>query len=131
MEFLSATDQISAAQSLLQIIHNTEEELKKKCLNVDKEVQFNQWLFNKLDDMLSPRGFVFCSNKPNKDIYSNVSEYSMSQPDCVVYHINFVNKPEIVALTIQIDSDDNGSNSDVNVEDRGLYLHREWDAPLK
>ena len=85
-------------------------------LTVDKEIQFNQWLFDKLDNILSPQGFVVRANKPNKDnIFPNLCEYSTSKPDGVVYHRNSLQKTKITALTLHIESD--SDESDVNVED--------------
>ena len=88
-EFVTAPDNSTAnvvAQSLLSIINSTEDQLESNFLTVDKEIQFNDWLFGKLDCLLSPQGFVVRPNKPIKEIVPNVCEYSTLQPDCVVYH---------------------------------------------
>ena len=58
-----------------------------------------------------------CTPKQSKDILPNGCEYSSSQPDCVIYHINSVQKQKVAAVTIQTDSSESDSNSDVNVED--------------
>ena len=38
----------NAVQSLLSSINTTEIRLQHTCLKVDKEIQFNEWLFSKL-----------------------------------------------------------------------------------
>ena len=104
-EFVTAPDNSTAnvvAQSLLSIINSTEDQLENNFLTVDKEIQFNDWLFGKLDCLLTPQGFVVRPNKPNKEISPNVCEYSTSQPDCVVYHANSVLDNRVMAATIQI-----------------------------
>lgn len=122
MEFFTTSNPIVVAQSLVQIIQNTQDQMKNECLEVDKEVQFNEWLFGSLNKMLASQGFVFRIKKQNKDILPNICEYSTSQPGCVVYHANSVTKDKIVALAVQIDSDES-SNSNVNIEDiEGIKL---------
>ena len=114
MTSITTNSTIDTAQSLLSIINDVEE---KTSMKVDKEIQFNEWLFAKLDCLLSPQGFTVCRNKLNKDIMPNVSEYSQCQPDCVIYHNKSVQKTKISAVTVQTDTSESDSDSDVNIED--------------
>ena len=62
------TNTIDIAQSLLSIINDVEETTRNTSMKVDKEIQFNEWLFAKLDSLLSPQGFTVRRSKLNKDI---------------------------------------------------------------
>ena len=121
-DFMTLPDKSSAnavAQSLLSIIDSTQDQLENNFLTVDKEIQFNDWLFVKLDCLLSPQGFVVRQNKPNKEILPNVCEYSTSQPDCVVYHTNSLLGNQVIASIIQIEGDNSSESEDsiVNIDD--------------
>ena len=61
----------SIAQRLLSLVANAEEQANNELLKVDKEIQFNAWLFAKMDELLTPQGFVVCQNKASKDIMPN------------------------------------------------------------
>ena len=72
MELFTAADQVPVvAQSLMQVIVNTEDHVRNECLEADKEIQFNEWL-QKLDNILCCQGFIIRANKQNKDIIPNI-----------------------------------------------------------
>ena len=125
-EFMTAEDSSTAnvaAHSLLSIINTAQDQVENNFLTVDKEVQFNNWLFTRLDALLSPKGFIVRENKVNKDIIPNVCEYSTSQPDCVVYHMNSVLRSRVSAVTVQVE--DNRSESEdfcVNVAEAHDFM---------
>ena len=59
---------------------------------LNKEVEFNDWLFTHLHKLLVNHGFIVESEKVNKDVIPNVNEYSTSKPDCLIYHTSSVSE---------------------------------------
>ena len=64
------------------------DELWQNVVKVDKELQFNSWLFDGMKTDLKPRGFNVAANQLNRTIVPSVCEYSNSISDCVIYHPN-------------------------------------------
>ena len=94
--------------------------LWQNAVKVDKELQFNSWLFDGMKTDLKPRGFHVEANRLNRAIVPSVCEYSNSICDCVIYHPNTLFKTNIDALAIVIHDDSserNSSDSDMNIED--------------
>jgi len=85
-------------------------------LEVDKEVQFNKWLFKMISQELQPHGFKVEDNRLNKSIIPNCCEFSNSRADAIIYHPSSLVKSNVNGLTIVIHSD-SSSDSDVDVED--------------
>lgn len=84
-------------------------------LSLDKEDQFNSWVFKRMENILSVKGFSVETEVPNNDIYASCCEFSSSKPDCLIYYGKSVFKSNtVLGMTIAIDSD---SNSDVNIDD--------------
>ena len=59
-------------------------------VKVDKEVQFNSWVFKQMEMQLRRYGFIVEEDKINKQIIPSVCEFSTSKPDCIIYHPNTV-----------------------------------------
>lgn len=91
--------------------------LEEDVLTLDKEIQYNSWVFQLIDRELHPQGFVVEPEKINKTIPAKCCEFSTSKPDCVIYHPNslFVNK-NLLAFVITI-HDTDSEDSDVNIDD--------------
>ena len=53
---------------------------------LDKETQFNSWLFQKIGEQLNHSGFMVETNVSNKEIHADVCEFWTSTPECVIYH---------------------------------------------
>ena len=53
---------------------------------LDKEIQCNKWLFDKIQEQIHQIGFMVEPSASNKEIIPNVCEFSTSSPDCVIYH---------------------------------------------
>jgi len=75
---------------------------ESNCMVLNKEVQFDDWLFRHLHKLLVHHGFIVESEKINKDIIPNVSEYSTSKPDCLIYHGPSFCRREISAANVHV-----------------------------
>ena len=91
--------------------------MQQNILNIDKELQFNSWLFEGIKKELVPHGFQVEPSQLNKAIVPNVCEYSNNISNCVIYHPNTLHKTNIDALAIVIHVDSSESDSDVNIDD--------------
>jgi len=69
---------------------------------LNKEVQFNDWIFNYIHPVLVKTGFTVEADIVNKDIIPNVNEYSTSKPDCLIYHEGSICRQRISALNVQV-----------------------------
>ena len=52
--------------------------IRQQEMKISKEIQFTDWLFHKLQDILVPLGFVVEPECENKCVLPIVSEYSTS-----------------------------------------------------
>lgn len=97
------------------------DELWRNVIRVDKELQFNSWLFDGMKTDLEPRGFTVAANQLKRTIVPSVCEYSNSISDCVIYHPNTLFKAtdikEVAIVIHDNTSESDSSDSDVNIED--------------
>ena len=82
-------------------------------VQVDKEIQFNSWIFKQVNAELEGQGFIIDEDKINKVIVPNVCEFSSSKPDCVIYHpTSLCTNNTLVGFAISV-SEDEEEPSDV------------------
>ena len=90
-------------------------------LLLDKEIQFNSWLFHMIDKELQPHGFTVEPSRVNKQIHPNCCEFSTSISDCVIFHPNTLfTSVSTAALTIIIHDDsavEDTRVTDMNIND--------------
>ena len=85
-------------------------------VKVDKEVQFNSWVFKQVEVQLRRHGFVVEEDKINKRIIPSVCEFSTSKPDCLIYHPNtlFINNTLIgFSVTIYEQAEQSESEDEI------------------
>ena len=94
-------------------LHIDAERQKHDCTrNINREPQYNTWVFSDIQAILIKDGFAVQPEYPNKEIVPAVNEYSTSCTDCVIFH------PSTTSATVNLlnlHTDDENS-SDVEIE---------------
>lgn len=104
---------MTAAAEVMDKFDTAEKSLMVQKDIVDKEIQFNTWLFDHLAKKLQPLGFTVDPNKMNKSIKPNVNEYSCSKPDCIIWHPNGCRS---IAVSVTVDEFDEVESYEVSGE---------------
>ena len=94
-------------------------------VQVDKEIQFNSWVFKQINAELEGQGFVVDDDKINKLIVPNVCEFSTSKPDCVIYHPTSLCEKRLSGFAISVCDNENlsGDTSDEFEDDSQKVAH--------
>lgn len=92
---------------MMQHIDDMESTLGNWEININREVQFNVWLFQYLNIGLRKHGFVVHQETLNKVAdMPNVNEYSTSVSDCLLYHESKVFQEHTSGIVLTSDSED-------------------------
>lgn len=83
---------------------------------IDKEPQYNSWVFSDIQSTLIRSRFGVEAEYPNKDIIPAVNEYSTSYTDCVIFHGN-TTSTTLNLLNLHVEDDSN-----VEIEEPDLEL---------
>ena len=105
-------------EAVVKHIEDIKKGLDHMALNVkcNKEIQFNDWLFSYLHDVLSPHQFIIEANKENKSIFPDVNEYSPSSADCFIYHPTSVLDSRIGGINVLITSSDEEDEENLELD---------------
>ena len=105
-------------EAAIKCIDDIKKGLDHMVLNVkcNKEIQFNDWLFDYLNGVLSPQQFIVEANKENKSIFPDVCEYSSSAADCFIYHPRSVLESRIGGINVLITNSDEEDEENLELD---------------
>ena len=106
---------IATAEHLHKWFSDAECQIYECTRIINREPQYNTWVFSDIKSMLIRDGFAVEPEYPNKEIVPAVNEYSTSCTDCVIFHPSTASAT-INILNLHIDDE----NSDVEIEQPGL-----------